>query len=337
MDQNYRDVQAKLAEVCRQLHLEGLRERGEASLRVENWQEAVEILEELCRLDPLDTSVIAKLEEAKRRLELKRVYREAMKHFEKGRWGKAEAALEKAVSLDPGYRDAAAKLEIVRERWSQSSPLVRFLTSPVLASFANVAQVIAFIVAAVPVVIGLAIAVPRIVGSVVATPTPKPPTLCNGTFDDKFECWVHGGELEQSVKCEEGQCYAVLGSPDYKCEGGVPVGEAWIKQSFQVPQTISPTLSLRYRIFSFDLDLYDFFQVSINGNPVGQFGNVDWDTPGCDRELWDSGWQVLEFDLNSYKGQEIEVLLRNVNREHAWWNTWVHIDDVGVDSLGGSH
>ena len=332
LDPDYRSVRARLQEVNVHLHPEELRRQGEASLRIGRWREAVEIFGELCRIAPLDADSVAKLEEAKKQLQLEGFYNEGMRYYAKERWGKAVTALGKVVSLAPDYRDAAAKLKIARENLSQSSPLVRFLTNPVLAGFANVAPVIAFIVAAVPIVIGLAIAVSRIVGSVVATPTPKPPTLCDGTFDDKFECWEHGGELEQSVKCEGGQCYAVLGSSDYRCEGGVPMGEAWIKQSFQISPTIatSPTLSLRYRVFSYDLDTQDWFQVQINDDLVGQYGDSLGSVPSCDREPWDSGWRTVEFDLSRYEGQKVEVLLSNVNSKYEWWNTWTYVDDVQI-------
>ena len=330
LDPDYRSVRARLQEVNVHLHPEELRRRGEASLRVGNWREAVEIFEELRKSDPTDESVAARLEEAKERLELDRLYRKGVEYLRKGKWGRASGTFERVIGLNPDYRDAAAKRKVAQERLGQSSPLVRFLTSPVLAAFANVAQVIAFTVAAVPVVIGLAIAVSRIAGSVVATPTPRPPTLCNGSFDNGPECWEHGGELKQSVKCEGAQCYAVLGSPDYKCEGEVPMGEAWIRQPFQVPQTISPTLSLRYRVFSHDVYVNDSFRVQINDDLVGQFGNRLWSVPSCDREPWDSGWQTVEFDLSRYKGQNVEVLLSNVNGNYEWWNTLTHVDDVQV-------
>jgi hypothetical protein len=155
-------------------------------------------------------------------------------------------------------------------------------------------------------------------------------SLCNGDFEHKFRCWQHRGELRQDVKCDRDQCYAVLGSPRYRCEGGVPVGEAWIKQTFTVPQTDSPTLSLRYRVFSYDLDILDFFQVSINGKPIGQFGNLEWNESSCNREVWDSGWQAVVFDLGPYRGERVEVLLRNVNGTYEWWNTWTYVDDVEV-------
>jgi len=163
------------------------------------------------------------------------------------------------------------------------------------------------------------------------TPTPEPATFCNGNFEDDFECWQHGGELHQDVKCDGGQCYAVLGDPSYNCEGGVPLGEAWIGQSFQVPLTVSPTLSLRYRVFSYDLDNLDFFQVSADGEPLFQSGNPEWAESSCDREAWDSGWQSVQFDLSLYKGKSVEVFLRNVNGMYEWWNTWTYVDDVEID------
>jgi len=110
------------------------------------------------------------------------------------------------------------------------------------------------------------------------------------------------------------------------------MGEAWIMQSFQVSATIaaSPTLSLRYRVFSYDLDTQDWFQVQINGDLIGQFGNPSGNVPSCDLGPWDSGWQTVEFDLGRYKGQSVEVLLSNVNGKYEWWNTWTYVDDVRI-------
>jgi len=323
LDPDYRSVRARLQEVSVHLHPEELRKRGEASFRVGNWRAAVEIFDELRKLDPADDSTIMKLDEAKRQLELDRLYREGVEYARKGRWRKAGVAFAGAVSLDRDYRDAAAKLEIVRERSRQSNPVTEALRDPIWQGIGLLVAIVALIVTSSPFVRD-ALVNP-------ATPTPKPLTLCNGTFDNGFECWQRGGELRQSVQCEAGQCYAVLGSPDYKCGGGVPVGEAWIKQSFQVPQTISPALSLRYRIFSYDLVSVDFLEVIINAKSVGQFGNTEWYQSSCDGVAWDSGWQDREFDLSSYRGEMIEVYLRNVNgKPDKWWNTWTYVDDVEV-------
>ena len=78
--------------------------------------------------------------------------------------------------------------------------------------------------------------------------------LCNGDFESDFECWQRGGELSQTIECDDEGCVALLGSPDYECTGGVPVGEARISQSFFVPDMANPVLSLRFRVFSQDLD-----------------------------------------------------------------------------------
>jgi len=322
IDPSHQGIQTGLKEARTQLHLEQLRERGEAGLRAENWQQAVEIFGELHRLDPMDTNVTAKLEKAKRQLELRRLYDEAMGYFHRGKWRPALVALEKVVSLDPDYREAAANLEIVREHLRQGNPAIKALRDPVMQGIGVLVAIIALIVTVYP------FAKDAFVNR--ATPTPKPPTLCNGTFDDKFECWERGGKLESSVKCEGSQCYAVLGSSDYKCEGKVPVEEAWIRQSFQVPQTISPTLSLRYRIFSQDVYANDSFRVQINEDVVEEFGNHMRSMPACDGEPWDSEWQTFGFDLSGYRGQDVEVLLSNVNGKYQWWNTWTYVDDVQV-------
>lgn len=171
-------------------------------------------------------------------------------------------------------------------------------------------------------------------GLSIPTPTIKPAELCNGGFEDNFDCWQHGGELDQSVKCNGDQCYAVLGNPDYLCYGGVPVGKAWIKQTFEVPQEISPTLSLRYRVFSQDLDLQecDYFQVAINGQLLPErYGNFEWNEPSCDREPWDSDWQTLSLDLNAYRGEEIEASFHSVNGTQPYYNTWTYVDGIRID------
>jgi hypothetical protein len=162
----------------------------------------------------------------------------------------------------------------------------------------------------------------------------KVPT-CNGDFKRDFECWRHGGELDQTVECHGDQCYAVLGSPDYPCYGGVPVGEAWIKQMVKVPRIISPTLSFRYRVFSYDLDLpeYDYFQIAVNGEPLSErYGNYEWNEPSCDREPWDSGWMMSTLDLSAFRGEE-EMSFHNINGTQPYYNTWTYVDDIRIDGV----
>ena len=141
--------------------------------------------------------------------------------------------------------------------------------------------------------------------------------------------------MDQSVECDEGECYAVLGNPSYICLGGVPVGEAWIRQEFKVPEEISSTLSFRYRIFSYDLALsdLDYFQVAINRQPVsGRYGNDEWNEPSCDQSPWDSGWRTLTIDLSVHAGDEIEISFHNVNGTQPFYNTWTYVDDVSIET-----
>jgi len=318
IDPNYRDVQAKLENCNKQLRIRKLCAQEEASVRDGNWSEAVKIPEELHGLVPEDTGVITRLEETKKQRELDELYRGAVDDIQNNRKRKARIALTEVIRRDPHYRDAAAQLGIARRH----SAFIEALEKPLVQ----------WIIATLIATVGLVFALIQILPSHTATPTPKPPTLCNGGFEKRnFECWEHGGELRQEIECEGSQCYVVLGDPRYKCEDGVPVGEAWIKQSFQVPQTISPTLSLRYRVFSYDVVSADFFEVVINGKPGGRFGNTEWHQSSCDGAAWDSGWQGREFDLSLYRGEMIEVYLRNVNRQpDKWWNTWTYVDDVVV-------
>jgi len=328
IDPNYPRVQVELADAQQQSTLEGLHKQGEASLLRRNWRRAAQIFKKLRRLDQRDGSISTKLGEAEERLELDGLYRKGVAHFRKGMWIKAKDILEKVVRQNPDYRDATAKFVIAQIRSRQSNPVAETLRGLLWPQ--------AVIVGAVIVVLGAVYLLAKKDNFIIpAAPTPRPATFCNGDFERDFECWQHGGELEQSVKCEEGQCYAVLGSPDYECEDGVPEGEAWIKQSFNVLETISPTLSLRYQVFSYDiltsnLDESDFFQVSINGKSIGEFGNTEWGESDCDREVWDSGWQSVEFDLSPYRGERVELSLRNLNRVYERWNTWTYIDDVTI-------
>lgn len=160
-------------------------------------------------------------------------------------------------------------------------------------------------------------------------PILDPDSLRNGSFEEGFDYWRKGGKLDKAIRCEASRCFAVLGDPNYSCEGDVPIADAWLKQSFQVPEAVD-TLSLQYRVFSYDLDEHDFFEVRINGTPVGRFGNPDWDRSSCDRGVWDSGWLSAEFKLDPYVGTRIEISLHNVNGTDTSWNTWTYVDDVQI-------
>lgn len=170
---------------------------------------------------------------------------------------------------------------------------------------------------------------------IVVTPSPvfDLTSLCNGSFDYGWSCWDHGGELTQTVVLSGSNHLVILGSPDYPCLGGIPVGEAWIGQPIQVPDAGEPSLSFSYELYSYDIDTSDTFEAYVNkGLPdeklVVKVGNTDWAQSDCGRSVWRSGWRSERISLKEFKGKSITLSFHNVNRKDQSWNTWTLLDDV---------
>jgi hypothetical protein len=154
-----------------------------------------------------------------------------------------------------------------------------------------------------------------------------------------FTNWQHGGELAQSVSTarpRSGNYSARLGSPSYNCWYGVPVGSAWMGRSVTVPSGGSPTLSFWYRIYTQDKnstlsDQYDFFAVYINGSDlVIKDANTIQPVDLTCNTTYDLGWKFVNFSLDAYKGQTIEITFYNYNRPDKWYNTYTYVDDISV-------
>jgi len=159
-----------------------------------------------------------------------------------------------------------------------------------------------------------------------------------------FTSWEHGGQLAQSVLTAmpySGTYSALLGSPSYACDGGVPVGSAWLRRTVKVPSSGSPTLSFYYRIFTQDktapedFDKLDLFAVSINGSQVFADMNMteNWGCP----QTHDLRWRHGEVSLEDYKGKTVAITFYNYNRAAPPWpdpekyNTYTYLDDVSVE------
>ncbi|MFP4394502.1 MAG: hypothetical protein ACLFTI_04480 [Anaerolineales bacterium] len=174
------------------------------------------------------------------------------------------------------------------------------------------------------------------------TPTPTPKPLTNGGFESgNLSGWTPGwtetggaGLAPQAVtsRRHSGSYAAVLGQENAPCEtgkGGL-VGQSWIYQDIEVPNSSSPQLSLYYRIFTYDklnADEYDRFEVFIGGTLLGRFGNTG--QQGCP-DVKDLNWQQFTYDLSAYRGQTIRLRLVNITHPDDWFGTWTYVDDVSV-------
>ncbi len=161
----------------------------------------------------------------------------------------------------------------------------------------------------------------------------SPSSFCNGIFDYGWSCWDHGGELTQTITITDSNHLVSLGNPDYPCIGGVPVGEAWASQSFQVPGTSEVSLSFSYEMYSHDIDISDTFEAYINkGQPdqrlILKTGNSDWVQSSCENQAWRSGWKTERVSLEEFKGKLVTLSFHNINRSDQNWNTWTFLDDV---------
>jgi outer membrane protein assembly factor BamD (BamD/ComL family)/tRNA A-37 threonylcarbamoyl transferase component Bud32 len=337
MSSSYQDVERLLNEALEKRRIADLYQEGMRLYEQGEWEQAAQRLEEVQRSQPGYHGVEQTLKEIQNAQRVQTLYAQARQFEVEEDWTKAISAYSRILEMDRSHRDAKVGLARVsaaslgRERPSAAENRERDIA----------------IVGALMVIVALScmlfLPLSDVAEAIFAAPTQTPPIatatrnvrLCNGDFERNFECWQHGGELDQAVKCD-GDCYAALGNPGYPCYGGVPVGEAWIKQTFQVPQEISPTLSLEYRVFSYDLDFpeYDYFKVAINGEALPQrYGNYEWTEPSCNRKPWDSGWRTLTLDLSAYRGEKIEVSLHNVNGTQPYYNTWTYVDNVRVEEV----
>jgi uncharacterized repeat protein (TIGR01451 family) len=166
--------------------------------------------------------------------------------------------------------------------------------------------------------------------------------FCNGGFETgDFECWTDNGALRRSVQSETvytGYYATALGSRNYTCRGGVPVGKGQIDQTFTVPSTCSPVLSFCYRIMTYDhitwtngITLGDSLDVYVQSNLILRDGynNYPGPQPGC-ASLQDLGWKCFNYNLDAYRGRNVQVSFQNWNREDDWYNTWTYLDQVEV-------
>ncbi|GAB4528378.1 MAG: hypothetical protein Kow0063_04530 [Anaerolineae bacterium] len=86
---------------------EGLYQRARQAIEEEDWQRAVDLLNQVIKLDPERSEVAEKLAYAGRQARLAALYVAARRAMEGGRWQEAVDELSEVLSVEPVYRDAA--------------------------------------------------------------------------------------------------------------------------------------------------------------------------------------------------------------------------------------
>ncbi len=170
--------------------------------------------------------------------------------------------------------------------------------------------------------------------------------LCNGNLETgSLSCWDHGGELPvQIASAPSGGYRALLGDPySFGCQGGVPIGRAWLSQNFKVPSYGHPTLTFDYQMYtqhSADYDTFEVYlvadgeeylilQVGHGGTKTGCNGDPVVISGDCTINLVQptdcAGTPLAVDDLSC---AEVTLRFENWNRSHMWYNTWTYLDNV---------
>jgi tetratricopeptide (TPR) repeat protein len=93
---------------------EGLYQRAWQAIEEEDWQRAVDLLNQVVKLNPEHKQAPEKLAHAGRQARLAALYAAACRALEGGRWQEVVDELSEVVSVEPNYRDAADLLERAR-------------------------------------------------------------------------------------------------------------------------------------------------------------------------------------------------------------------------------
>jgi tetratricopeptide (TPR) repeat protein/predicted Ser/Thr protein kinase len=90
---------------------EGLYQRARQAMEEEDWQRAVDLLNQVVKLDPKHREASKKLADAGRQARLAALYAAACRALEAGRWQEVVDELSEVISVEPRYRDAAELLQ----------------------------------------------------------------------------------------------------------------------------------------------------------------------------------------------------------------------------------
>lgn len=193
-------------------------------------------------------------------------------------------------------------------------------------------------------------------------PTATPvPILLNGNFESGQQNWTFNSSALGASVVNNGQSItansALIGSPGYVNNGGVPEGFGEIFQTINVPED-GGILTFNYRIYTHDRmanssgALIDTFEVYINRQPTtAERIEACTDTNKQTKPVYLEDITILcsgnpanasqngpaaivigspLISLNDFKGQSVNLIIRVYNREDNFYNTWAYIDDFQV-------
>ena len=97
--------------------LAGFYQRATQAMADEDWQEAVDLLSQILKMDPRYRDVTDRLAEAGRQARLAALYSAARQAFSEGHWGEALGQLDEILQMAPDYRDADDLLTKAQQKY----------------------------------------------------------------------------------------------------------------------------------------------------------------------------------------------------------------------------
>jgi tetratricopeptide (TPR) repeat protein len=121
--------QATTRDRAHELLLSGMYQRALEAAQSEEWPQAVNLLQQILKVDPGYRDVAERLAYAGRQARLAALYRAAQEALDEGRWQEAVDELGEIVSADANYRDSAdlltrAGLSLAAHKTQQRLPLL---------------------------------------------------------------------------------------------------------------------------------------------------------------------------------------------------------------------
>jgi len=97
----------------------------------------------------------------------------------------------------------------------------------------------------------------------------------------------------------------------------------------------SATLAFAYRQQGYDGVGRDPFEVEIRDTSGNTLATVlSFAFPERTGVFKDSGWLREGFDMSPFAGQTVRIYFRQVNSDDNWYETWVFVDDVSLETTG---